>query len=104
MTTYPKIETLFNRFPKGHPQAFKVDTTQVRCPEFAAIRSWIITEKIDGTNIRVRYEPPTGRVSFYGRTDRAQLPTFLSAHLAKTFRTNPGLAAAFPPSEFENGD
>ena len=45
---YPKIQTLYDRDEK-----FKVDPTQIRCPEFSLITRWLITEKIDGTNVRI---------------------------------------------------
>ena len=47
--SYPKIETLFKRDEK-----FNI-TDEIRCPEFDNIKKWLITEKIDGTNIRIIY-------------------------------------------------
>jgi len=79
MTKYPKIETLYNRDKK----TFKV-TGEIRCPEFLLINQWILTEKIDGTNVRVMLEPD-GRVHFEGRTDRAQMPPFLLTKLQEMF-------------------
>lgn len=72
--TYPKIETLFERDKK----TFKVDPTQVRRWEFACISedTWMFTEKIDGTNIRIRVTED-GSVEFGGRTAAAQLPANL---------------------------
>jgi hypothetical protein len=87
--SYPKIETLFNRGPDH------CVTDEIRCPEFSQIAHWLVTEKIDGTNIRVSldcthdFEDRSGdrwAVRFYGRTDAAQIPTFLLAHLQDTFR------------------
>ncbi len=75
---YPKIETLYNRDLKTH----KV-TAQVRLPEFYMIDRWLVTEKIDGTNVRIEINSDTTvegirrRVSYHGRTDRAQMPTTL---------------------------
>jgi len=91
---YPKIETLYDRTPLHH-----VDESRIRCPEFTQIAHWLVTEKVDGTNIRVALESPLyfegrgpderplidWRVHFYGRTERAQIPTFLLAHLQDTF-------------------
>lgn len=65
---YPKIQTLYERDPDN----FRVRVGKLRKPEFATVRTWLVTEKIDGTNIRVIL-CPDGRVSFRGRTDRAQL-------------------------------
>lgn len=86
---YPKIETLFNRFPKGHPHAFRVDESQVRLPEFENIKKWFITEKVDGTNVRIIYDP-NGidrfiPVVYKGRTEKAQLHPNLMKHLEETY-------------------
>jgi hypothetical protein len=78
---YPKIETLYNRDPK----TFKVITDQVRCPEFECIKTWSVTEKIDGTNIRIMWNATEKKVTFGGRTDNAQIPATLVAHLVETF-------------------
>lgn len=88
MKSYPKIETLFKR----NEDTFKV-TDQVRCPEFENIKSWLITEKIDGTNIRIILDKDydlgdgtTGEGLFFrGRTDKAQMPSFLLEELKRMF-------------------
>lgn len=60
-------------------------------PEFGAINRWHVTEKIDGTNIRIYYSKRTGlhgemkEVSFSGRTDDAQLPPHLLKYLQAHF-------------------
>lgn len=85
---YPKIETLYNR----DPETFIV-TDELRCPEFLIPRAWLVTEKIDGVNIRVQFlagEPPR----FFGRTDNADMHPTLRALLTETF-TGGKLAAAF---------
>jgi len=70
---YPKIETVFPRDDKTH----KVDQLKWRDLAFASIDSWIITEKVDGTNIRLHFyvEPGTFnlRLEIGGRTDEAQI-------------------------------
>src|SRR3990167_7725174 len=103
---YPKIDTLFDRDPVTH----KVKETRIRRPEFEIPFTWTVTEKVDGTNVRVSLErecsvcsgpdpvsgdffscdtadaPHTGwRVVFYGRTAAAQMPTFLLEYLQRTF-------------------
>ena len=78
MYHYPKIETLFKR-----DENFKV-TDKIRLPEFENIKNWLITEKIDGTNIRVIYTPEE-RLIFRGRTDNASIPTFLLYELQDIF-------------------
>ena len=78
MYKYHKIETLFNR-----DENFKV-TDEIRLPEFENIKEWLITEKIDGTNIRVIYTPDE-KLIFRGRTDNASIPTFLLEELQDIF-------------------
>ena len=78
MYKYHKIETLFNRDDK-----FKV-TDEIRLPEFKNIKNWLITEKIDGTNIRVIFTPDD-KLIFRGRTDNASIPTFLLEELQNMF-------------------
>jgi hypothetical protein len=80
MIEYPKIETLYNRDPK----TFKVIPGELRMTEFALVKCWVITEKIDGTNIRVNFSPD-GTVTFGGRTERAQIPATLLGHLQSVF-------------------
>jgi hypothetical protein len=78
---YPKIETLYDRDLK----TFKVITDHVRCPEFDIVNRWYVTEKIDGTNVRVFWDAANKEVRFGGRTDNAQMPVFLLEHLRSTF-------------------
>lgn len=88
---YPKIETLFNRDPK----TFKVIEGEFRFKEFEMIKSWEVTEKVDGTNIRVIYNSAwkdkervdfaRRYLEFMGRTARAQIPAHLEEYLKETF-------------------
>lgn len=79
MIEYPKIETLFNRDKKS----FIVDENQIRLPEFENVINWRISEKIDGTNIRIGWNGKEIKIG--GRTSKAQIPTFLYDYLMKTF-------------------
>lgn len=95
-TSYPKIDTLFERNEK-----FVVDPTKLKKSVLGTIREWDVTEKVDGTNIRVMFQPggvdaATGlpvspNVAFNGRTDNAQMPGDLVQNLMKMF----------PPGKFE---
>lgn len=76
--TYPKIETLLER-----RDDFTVNPEKLRLPEFALIDRWLVTEKIDGTNIRIICS--RDKLTFGGRTERAQIPAFLLDHLIETF-------------------
>ena len=76
---YDKIDTLFER-----GEDFIVDPTRIKRPVLATISQWEVTEKIDGTNIRIHLGLD-GEVTFGGRTDNAQLPADLLTALFKMF-------------------
>ena len=81
MFKYPKIETLFER-----DENFKV-TDKIRLSEFENIKNWLITEKIDGTNIRIIFDKTCDDpLDIRGRTDNAQIPPFLLKELHKMFQ------------------
>ena len=81
MTEYHKIDTLFERDKK----TFIVDPSVLKSPVLATIREWDVTEKIDGTNIRVMLNA-AGEVSFGGRSNNAQIPGDLVQYLVRTFQ------------------
>lgn len=103
---YPKIETLYVR----DKDTFSV-TDELRLPEFAIPRVWHVTEKIDGTNVIVRYkpegheqyisesvvlagDPSPATVTFNGRNGSSALPGPLQAHMERTILVEE-LAAIF---------
>lgn len=88
---YPKIETLYDRDPK----TFKVVPGIVRCPEFDSVKWWHVTEKIDGTNVRIALLPDDS-IFFGGRTDAAQMPPKLLQRLREMF-TIEKMRAVFRP-------
>lgn len=63
-------------------------------PEFDLLQDidWVWTEKIDGTNIRIMWDGK--QVRFGGKTDDAQIPTFLLKVLQDTFTVDK-MAAQF---------
>jgi hypothetical protein len=63
MQTYHKIETLFER----DKATFIVDPGKIKSPVLRTIREWDVTEKVDGTNIRVMLSE-SGEVSVGGFT------------------------------------
>jgi ATP-dependent RNA circularization protein (DNA/RNA ligase family) len=79
---YPKIETLFKR-----DESF-VDPTRLRRPVYATIGRWVVTEKVNGTNVRIIFQVSDGSdergagVTFdvRGRSDNASLPPALLSH------------------------
>jgi hypothetical protein len=78
MKVYSKIDTLLER-----DERFQV-TTELRRPVFGHITTWVVTEKVDGTNIRLGWErrkidnvPKVSGAAIGGKTDNAQIPVKL---------------------------
>lgn len=84
MRTYEKIETVFNRDTVGTKKLILGDFRNETI-EFLQNNEWEFTEKVDGTNVRVCWDGH--RVSFAGRTERAELPKNLTAALNEIFGT-----------------
>lgn len=78
---YHKIDTLFER----DPSTFVVNPEKIKASVLETISAWDVTEKIDGTNIRVMLSVE-GEVSFGGRSNSAQIPADLIQHLTRTFQ------------------
>lgn len=81
---YPKIHSLFKRSEQDH--SFIMG--DYACEEFGLIKRWQIEEKIDGTNIRVEYDPHAEadqQVTFYGRSKDSQMPEHLLVVLKQHF-------------------
>lgn len=96
MIEYPKIETLFNRDPTNMKRVVVGD---LRDPAFGLVDSWLVTEKVDGTNVRIGLdhdEDGNPFVQFGGRTGNAQMPMPLLNVLNETFPVAK-VAAAFEP-------
>jgi ATP-dependent RNA circularization protein (DNA/RNA ligase family) len=68
MSEYPKIKSLFVRDEKTH----KLIIGDFLSPSFTQVARWHVSEKIDGTNIRLILKD--GSVAVRGRSDKTQLP------------------------------
>lgn len=84
MRTYEKIETVFKRDVEGTKQLIP-DEYRSEAVEYLRDSMWVFTEKIDGTNIRVMWDGH--KVTFGGRTDRANIPAHLLNYLNSKFMT-----------------
>lgn len=84
MREYHKIYGPFKRHTSG-PDKNRLIIGEWSRPEFEVVQyiNWTWTEKLDGTNVRVEWDGH--RVEFAGRTDKAQLPNNLLAHLGEVF-------------------
>ena len=80
MEKYHKIQSIYKRDEKTHKF-----TGEYACPEFELLRDidWVFTEKVDGTNIRINWDGENIRIG--GRTDNAQIPTFLYDKIVELF-------------------
>lgn len=78
---YPKIETMFER---DHKTKKLIENKFINEElEFLKDLTWQFTEKIDGMNIRIYWDGH--KVSFYGRTNRASIPSELLNKLFTLF-------------------
>ena len=82
MQEYHKIETIFERSMDGSKKLIE-GVYRNEAVEFLKDNEWEFTEKIDGTNIRVYWDGH--KVSFAGRTDKADIPKHLLEKLKEMF-------------------
>lgn len=81
---YEKIETVFVRdmdTKRLNESVYRNETV-----EFIKDLDWEFTEKIDGTNIRICWDGH--KVQYFGRTDKAQIPSQLMNKLIEHFGGN----------------
>lgn len=83
MKEYHKIQTVFLRNPETKFKTLLEG--QFALPEFEYLKNnvWVFTEKVDGTNIRVNYNE--NQITFYGKTEKAQIPSQLVNKLNNIF-------------------
>lgn len=98
---YPKIDTLFER----DPTTFKIIPGEFTNKIYKLVREWEWTEKIDGTNIRIMYNPDllntklvkdsfdtsTGNtysvwdcITYGGKEDKSEVPEGVKDYLDET--------------------
>ena len=94
-----KYHKILNVFKRQDEKPHKLIMWQWTHPlfEYLAECEWDITEKVDGTNIRIMWNPlmemkspfsdeaPYNKLLFGGKTDKAHLPPHLFAKLSETF-------------------
>lgn len=93
---YQKINTIYKRDQKTN----KLLIGDWSLPEFEYLKDckWRAEEKIDGTNIQIRFNGQS--VEIGGRTVNANIPTFLLNKLQEIF-TAAKLQSCFPPESEE---
>ena len=98
---YHKINSIFKRDLSINPSPLLMG--QYSCPEFEylANNEWEFTEKIDGTNIRLIFNGE--KIEIAGRTDKAQIPSFLFNFLSEmTANILPVVKEIFPYASEES--
>lgn len=83
MHEYHKIQSVYLRDPANNHKTFLMG--QWAQPEFGLLDklTWVGTEKVDGTNIRVIWDGTS--VRFGGKTDNADIPSVLGNYLKEHF-------------------
>jgi hypothetical protein len=98
---YHKIPSVFKRDPQTKYRTLLEGVYATPELEYLRNSEWRFTEKVDGTNIRVMWQPgpplcfqrdktciyysDDGTIRFGGRTDKAQTPDFLLRRLREIF-------------------
>ena len=82
MIEYTKIPNIFKREIFGRNKICEGEYSSLEL-KYLSESMWEFEEKLDGCNIRVCWDGY--RVSFMGRTDKAQIPTHLMAKLEELF-------------------
>lgn len=95
MKEYHKIQTVYLRDPATRHKTLLEG--QFAKPEFDYLKNdiWVFTEKVDGTNIRVKWDGE--QVFFAGKTDRADTPEFLLDKFSELFYSEIFQANKLPP-------
>ena len=106
-TPYSKIETLYERNTERREDGLKpgalLPELKLKNPLYGAIKEWVWTEKIDGTNMRVEWNPtgeadggtpiygdfggvtPPGTLIIGGKTDKANINGALMSRMQSLF-------------------
>ena len=83
MKEYHKIQTVYLRDPQNKYRTLLDGIFSKEEFEYLADCTWVFTEKVDGTNIRVMFDGED--ITFGGKTDRAELPKPLVQRLTERF-------------------
>ena len=83
MKEYHKIQTVFKRDMEHKNKTLLEGQWTLPEFDFLAGNTWVFTEKVDGTNIRVMLQG--GGITFGGKTDSAQIPAQLVTRLNERF-------------------
>ena len=85
MNAYTKIETVYKRDIDGTKKLIEGDFRS-EAVEYLKNNEWIFSEKADGCNTGIFWDGH--RVTYQGRTERAQIPAHLTNKLISIFGTD----------------
>lgn len=93
---YPSTKNLYESNKINGPEHKRGPEFGFSSPAFSQIGQWLVTEKVDGMNMRVIWVPELSGdpVTIAGRSDNAQIPAALLEHMRETF-THGALFKAF---------
>ncbi len=94
MLEYHKIQTVYLRDPENTYKTLLEGQFAIPAFEYLKNNTWVFTEKVDGTNIRVTWNGES--VEFAGKTDRADIPKRLREKLHEMFAPDVFLACDVP--------
>ena len=85
---YHKIKNIYNRDPEKKFRYLIEGVYETPEFEFLEDLAWRWTEKVDGTNVRVCWNPHVSYspITFEGRKTNSQMPPFLIERLGEIFR------------------
>lgn len=84
---YPKTENLYASNGAQDSTRRSGPEFGFRVPGVGLISKWLVTEKVDGMNMRVVFSVEEDNIAaeFFGRTDRANIPGDLLKHMQEVF-------------------
>lgn len=85
MIEYNKIDTVYERDVTGSKKLIE-GSFRNEAVKYLSESKWRFTEKIDGTNIRIHWDGH--KITFGGRTERANIPSHLVNKLSEIFLNN----------------
>jgi hypothetical protein len=94
---YHKIQTVFKRDPETNHKTLLMGDYSLPAFDYLQHNLWQFTEKVDGTNIRIGLT--NGVLQVGGRTDNAQIPSYLLPVLQNHFAADK-LEPIFPENNF----
>ena len=93
MKQYHKIHTVFKRDMENNGKTLLEGQYSLPEFEFLANNRWVFTEKVDGTNIRIKWDGDN--VQFGGKTDNASIPAKLVERLRECFPDDSAFKSSF---------